>query len=124
MVCLLIARYAMRSHVQDSSFLFRNQRVSLLSYALFLANTTPRPSADYDKVSGSALDAVSTYSGRSVVSFGKAIRTQPKTHDFIFMSAPPTSAGQRHMYLPNSPGSSGMHAHNGFGGGSSIYSTS
>lgn len=81
-----------------------------------------RPGAQYDNVTGAALDALSSHSGRSVVSFGKAPRSEPKTGDFIFMSAPPTSAGQRHMYLPHSPGSDGPHAHAGFGGGASVYS--
>lgn len=80
-----------------------------MDYSILKSNT---PSSKYEKVNGSALDQLSVYSTQPPVSFGRAPRDSPKTEDFVFMSAPPTSKMQRRMYTPHSPASTGMHSHN------------
>ncbi len=68
------------------------------------------------------LDALSVHSGFSnkvATTFGRAGREQPLVGDFVHMSAPPTSGGQKWCYEPMSPKSLGSHASNQFGGASS-----
>ena len=81
----------------------------------YVATKSSVPAAKYDKVTGRALDGLSTHSAATSAAFSRGDRAQPLTGNFISMSSPSTSSGIRSAYEPRSPGSQGAHVHTQFG---------